>query len=474
MTKGDKQQNETRWNLAGMVPVAALLGALMVPSLANAWSYKEAAEPYKGVKIDILDEVTPLQQGFAKLVPEFVAETGIEVNYQLLNHFEVINKGQADLLSGRGAYDGVMVHSAQTGLIFGADVFRPIDDFMADSKLTSPDIDTGDFIEPAWSTTAKFNGKTYSLPAWNYNVIYWARGDLISHPDEKANFKAKYGYDLAPAETMQQMRDIAEFFTRKSGEKLAGKTLESDFYGIAVEGIKGGTTWGTVWNSFIKNWGGDIFDKDGRPNFDTANNRAAVKYWGDLWKFGPPGLAEASLLDVPTLMGSGVVAQAIAWSDFALGVDQPGKSAFAGKFAYRPIPRNADYDGPRSAEGAPSVIGISKASKNPEATYLFIQWMADKQTQAKFAEAIGGGVAVRKSSWGLPTFKNSRFAPLYAAMEETLLHVEGKPRVPKIYEIFDALSGLMQEVGLGKITPAEATKRGQEAMVKICDDKCTL
>ena len=60
-----------------------------------------------------------------KLVPQFTEETGIEVDYQLLNHFEVINKGQADLLSGRGAYDGVMLHSAQTGLLLDAGVLRP-------------------------------------------------------------------------------------------------------------------------------------------------------------------------------------------------------------------------------------------------------------------------------------------------------------------------------------------------------------
>lgn len=474
MTNSDTTPRAGRRLCAALAVAALPLAALALPGAANAWSFKEAAEPYKGTKIVILDEVTPLQQGFATLVPEFVEETGIEVDYQLLNHFEVINKGQADLLSGRGAYDGVMVHSAQTGLLFDADVFIPIDDFMADEKLTSPDIDVDDFIDPVWSTTAKFNGKTYALPGWNYHVIYWGRNDLLTHPDEQANFKAKYGYDLAPAETMQQMRDIAEFFTRQAGEKLAGETLESDFYGIALEGIKGGTTWGTVWNAFVRNWGDDIFDEEGMPDFDTEANRAAVKFWGDLWQFGPPGMAEASLLDVPTLMGTGVVAQAIAWSDFAMGIDQPGTSPFSGQFAYRQMPRNADYDGPRSTEAGTGIIAISKASKNPEATYLFLQWMADKQTRAKLADVLGGGVAMRKSSWELPAFKNSHLAPLYQAMEESLSFVEGKPRVPKIYQIFDAMSGLMQEVGLGKITAEEATKRGQDALVEICEGKCTL
>ncbi len=474
MRTNDKSRRAGWWRRAAIAAVTLSMAAAGLPSLANAWTYKEAAAPYKGTKIVILDEVTPLQQTFAKLVPEFVAETGIEVDYQLLNHFEVINKGQADLLSGRGAYDGVMLHSAQMGLLLDAGALRPIDDLLADSKLTSPDIDVADFIEPNWSTTAKFKGETYGLPTWNYNVMYWARGDLLSHPDEQAAFKAKYGYDLAPAETMQQMRDIAEFFTRKAGATLAGQTLAGDFYGIGLEGIKGGTTWGTVWNSFLKNWGGDLFDKNGKPNFDTPENRAAIKFWGDLWAFGPPGLAETSLLDVPTLVGTGVVAQSIAWSDFALGVDRPGNSEFAGKFAYRPVPRNADYNGPRSAEAAPSIIAIGKASKNPQAAYLFLQWMSDKQTQAKLADALGGGVPIRNSTWDLPAFKDSDHAKLYEAMQETMKYTSGKPRVPQIYQIFDVMSGLMQEVGLGKITPEQATKQGQEALLKICGDKCVL
>src|SRR3546814_14404668 len=36
----------------------------------------------------------------------------------------------------------------------------------------------------------------------------------------------------APPETYEQYRDVAEFFTRKAGEKVAGETLDNDIYGI--------------------------------------------------------------------------------------------------------------------------------------------------------------------------------------------------------------------------------------------------
>jgi multiple sugar transport system substrate-binding protein len=447
---------------------------LYIPAPAGAWSYKEAAQPYSGTTINILDEVTPLQENMAKLVPDFEKETGIDVNYELLNHFDVISRGQADMLSGRGSYDAVLLHSAQMGLLLDAGVLRPIDDFLADKALTSPNVNLDDFSEPGFSSALKHDGKIYGFLTWNYNSVYWARKDLLDHPDEKAAFKAKYGYELAPAETLQQMRDIAEFFTRKKGEKLAGQTLDSDFYGLVMEGIKGGSSFPMAWNNILRNFGADIFDAEGQPNFDTPEMVAALEFWAELWKYGPPGMAEVSLIDVPTLMGQGVVAQSLAWSDFALGVDRQGSSPFAGKFAYRGAPRNANYSGPRSAETEPSPLVISMASKNPEAAYLFLQWMVDPDTQAKLAKLMDGAVPSRNSAWQLPVYKDHPLLkPLFKAMQESLSAGRSKPRSPKIYEIYDALGGLVQEVGLGKVSPAEAAKTGQEAMLRICD-KCLL
>ena len=454
--------------------VVAVVVSLAVATGAEAWSYKEAAKPYAGQSITILDEITPLQETMKTLVPEFVTETGIQVDYQLLNHFEVISKGQADMLSGRGAYDGVMVHSPQLGLLLQADVVRPIDDLLANKTVSNPDLDLKDLIQPAWDSVAKFKGKTYGLLDWNYNVVYWARADVLNHPDEKAAFKKRYGYDLAPAKTLQQMRDIAEFFTRKKGERLAGQPLESDFYGVVLEGIKGGTTFWTLWNVFIKNAGGDIFDAEGRPTIDRPENVAGLKLWAELWKFAPPGQAEYSLIDVPTVMGNGIAAQTLAWSDFVLGIDQPGKSKYAGKFVYAGSPGSDKSPATRSAETEPSMIVISKHSKKAEATYLFLQWLVDKKTQKRFFEVSkGAGVPIRESTWSLPELKQSRFSALYDAMRETLKHGRAKPKAPKIFEVMDVMSGLVQEVALGRKSAEQGLKEGQEKVLAICK-KCTL
>ena len=434
---------------------------------ASAWTLEEAAKPYAGTKIRVLDEITPLQESMKSLVPEFIARTGIQVEYELLNHFEVINKGQADMLSRRGFYDAVMLHGMQMGQMLAARVIEPIDGFMKNPALANPSLDLADMIEPANTSFGVFKGNTYGFLNWNYNMVYWARADLLEHPGEQAAFKARYGYDLGPAKTLQQFLDIGEFFTRKAGEQLAGETLKSDFYGILHEGITGGATIVSVWDNLMKNFGGDLFDAEGAPAFDSPANVAALEFWAKMWAYSPPGQAEYSLVDVPTVMGNGIAAQAIAYSDFVLGIDKPGGSPFAGRFTYAGIPRNPDFTGQRGAGAEPSGIVINRASKNKEATFLFMQWMIDKETQAKLVEAGAGGVPIRRSSFDLPQFAGARSA-LYSAMRDTFEVALSKPRAPKIFEIYDALGPLLQQVGQGRLAPADAARQGQQKMIAIC------
>lgn len=441
--------------------------AAAAAATAQTWSYKEAAKPLAGTSIRVLDEITPLQEVMKTLVPQFTAETGIKVEYELLNHFEVINKGQADMLSRRGYYDAVMLHGVQMGQMLAAGTIEPVDAFMKDKALANPALDLGDLIEPANKSFGSFKGQTYGFLNWNYNMVYWARKDLLDHPAEKAAFKAKYGYELAPAKTWKQFVDIGEFFTRKAGTPLAGQPLKSDFYGVLHEGITGGATLVSVWENMLKNFGGDLFDASGAPAFDSPANVEALKLWARLWKFSPPGQAEYSLVDVPTVMGNGIAAQAIAYSDFVLGVDKAGAAPMAGKFVYGGIPTNPDFKGPRAAAAEPSGLVINKASKNKPATFLFMQWMIDKGTQARLIEAGKGGVPIRQSSFAMPQFQGS-MASLYQAMQSTMQVALAKPKSPKIFEIYDALGPIVQQVGQGKISPEEGAKQGQAKMLAIC------
>ena len=269
------------------------------------------------------------------------------------------------------------------------------------------------------------------------------------------------------------MSDIAEFFTRKAGESLAGEALENDFYGIVLEGIKWPTTFWLVWRAFIDNWGGALFDAEGRPTVDSPENIAAVQFWADLWQYGPPGQSEYSILDIPNVMGTGIAAQTLSFSDFVLGIDQPGQSPFTGQFAYRGTPRNADREGPGKSFTGPSLMSISKHSENVEATYLYLQWLIDQETQMKAARTLGGWIPVRNSAWEDPFFAEGRFSELYAAMKSSLARGGATTKAPNWFEIVDVGAGIVQEIGNGSISAEEGMKRAQSQILEICE-QCVL
>ena len=64
-----------------------------------------------------------------------------------------------------------------------------------------------------------WDGKIYGLPYYTWTMGYFYRYDLYNDPIEKANFKAKYGYELGVPKTWDQVADIAQFFYRKKRPK---------------------------------------------------------------------------------------------------------------------------------------------------------------------------------------------------------------------------------------------------------------
>ena len=288
-------------------------------SIPSNWTLAKAAEPYKGTEIRVLDEVTDLQPAMKTLIPQFEQETGIKVNYELEAHPDVIRKGEADVISGRGAYDAIMVHVQQAGRVLAAEAIEPLNEFYENEALHDPGVTWDSFIQPLTDEATSFGDDRLAFPNWNYNLVWWGRKDLMENADEKAAFKEKYGRDLAPPTTLQELRDFAEFFTRKKGDKLAGETLSSDFAGFNMEGSQAGSAVEAVDRVFMRQFGGGIFDDEGKPTATSPENVEAMKLYGELWKYAPAGQAEMSLIDVPVVMGEGRAASGFIWSDFMFG-----------------------------------------------------------------------------------------------------------------------------------------------------------
>jgi len=177
------------------------------------WFIK-AAEPFKGMEINVLSETIPTHTYESQtLTKAFEEITGIKVNHQLLGEGEVVQAVQTQMQTGRNLYDGYINDSDLIGTHSRLQLAVNLTEFMAgDGKdVTNPDLDIDDFVGKSFTTGP--DGSLYQLPDQQFANLYWFRKDWFDNEDFQKQFKKKYGYDLGVPVNWSAYEDIAEFFS---------------------------------------------------------------------------------------------------------------------------------------------------------------------------------------------------------------------------------------------------------------------
>ena len=165
-------------------------------------------------------------EAMSALVADFEATHCVKVTVVNIDNSQLYDKQVIEMVGKTGAYDVVTLETAEKAEFAENGFILAMDDYLK----AHPEVDYADVAPILADMTTQYKGKIWGLPYYTYTAGYFWRCDLLEDPTEQAAFKAKYGYDLpSPPQTWEQHRDIAEFFTRKAGDKLKGETLTKDF-----------------------------------------------------------------------------------------------------------------------------------------------------------------------------------------------------------------------------------------------------
>jgi multiple sugar transport system substrate-binding protein len=191
---------------AVLLLVVALLGSMVV--FAGGQKPKaEAAEVtefdwrnFEGTTIRILANRHPWTDAIEPLLPEFTALTGIDVNLEVYPEDQFRSKRSVEMVSGVAEIDVTMLMPMQEGPRWiSEDWAVPVDQFLNDPLLTSPEYDKEDFLGAALdsetSTTYAPKGKKYlvGIPITVENQELMYRKDVF----EK--------YNLSVPKTVEEM-----------------------------------------------------------------------------------------------------------------------------------------------------------------------------------------------------------------------------------------------------------------------------
>ncbi len=269
------------------------------------------------------------------------------------------------------------------------------------------------------------SGSYYAYPTEG-DANGWAyRKDLFEDADNMAAFEAQYGYPLAVPETWDQLRDIAEFFTRPDeGLYGIGVYTQIDYDGITM-GFQ---------NPFFA-YGGDWYDADyntlGVVNSDGAVQ--ALELYKELYSFAPPGTNNAFFAEMNDVFINGQAAMIMNYFAFFPALANSELNPFANDTGYFSMP--AGPDGERFAALGGQGISINNYidDARKQASYDFIEWFATQEVQQAWAE-LGGytcNIAVLES----PEFLE--VAPFNAAFAETMTFVKDFSNIPEFGRLLE-------------------------------------
>ena len=457
----------------------------------------DAAKPFKGMKINVVSETIATHEYEAKtLAKAFTEMTGIEVTHDLIGEGDVVEKLQTEMQSGKSIYDAYINDSDLIGTHYRYQQVVALSDYMVGEgkDVTNPMLDIKDFIGTSFTTGP--DGKLYQLPDQQFANLYWFRYDLFKRADIKADFKAKYGYDLGVPVNWSAYEDIAEFFTGKEidGEKFYGHMdygkkdpslgwrFTDAWLSMAGAGDKG------IPNGLpVDEWG--IRAEGCRPVGSTVERGGATdgpaavysvtKYVEWLKKFAPPNAQGMTFSESGPVPSQGGVAQQIFWytAFTAALVDPEGAKAVMNedgtpKWRMAPSPHGAYWEEGQKLGYQDAGSWTLMKNTPPErrkAAWLYAQFVVSKTVSLKKSHV--GLTFVRESDiqhesfterapklGGLVEFYRS---PARLQWSPTGTNVPDYPKLAQLWwqNIGDASSGAK--------TPQEAMTSLAEAQDKI-------
>ena len=383
-------------------------------------------------------------------IAEWEKATGAKVNViSKKSHFELDKEIKSDMASGSTSWCVGSNHSS----------FAPIyEGLYTDLTPLLPKEEIDAFV-PANISASTIGGKLVMLPRAQFDVsaLYYQKS-LYADEAKKAAYKAKYGEDLVPPDTWDQVTKQAEFFA-----------APPDFYGTQFAGKDEGIV-GRFYEMLVAE-GGEYLDKDGKPAFNSEAGVRALDWFVNLYKAEavPAGTTNYVWDDLGAGFASGTIAINLDWPGWAGFFNDPKSSKVAGNVGVKVQPMGSS--GKRTGWSGHHGFSVTENCANKEAAASLVWFLTNEDSQKM--EAAAGPLPTRTAvwAWDLEQAKSDPYkAEVLAAFQEAAKHAFPVAPTPAWTEISNAIFPELQAAILGDKTSKEALDAAAAKATTIIDE----
>ncbi|MBO6789428.1 MAG: sugar ABC transporter substrate-binding protein [Dinoroseobacter sp.] len=378
---------------------------------AFAWEATEG-KPFDGQTVNVLAVKSSQFEAHEARLAAFEEATGIDVVYDYVPFPNMKEALTTEMVAGGGDYDVVSIMDQWVPSL--QMLLQPIGD-----EIEAQGTDLSDFPK-AHLRHGILNGKLVGLPVRGHVQLLFYRTDLFEQSGVEP--PATWEDMVAAAKAIQDSTDAAGVALPYG--KLNGQNL-------------------MVWMNLLWGKGGDLFDADGGPIFNSdAGTAATDMYVGFLQEdqIAPAGSAVFVEQDAVNSFKQGNSAMLPVWWWVRSQLTDPEQSKLtAEQVGFTSLPSISGAD--RTTYTNTWIFGVTEGSNNKDAAAEFLGWLTDPALEREVLLDPNGNevVAVHMSNLTDPEV-NARWGGMHQAAADALATAEGIefgddwPRIAEILE----------------------------------------
>ncbi|MBU1334667.1 MAG: sugar ABC transporter substrate-binding protein [Alphaproteobacteria bacterium] len=384
-------------------------------------------------------------------IPEWEALTGAKVEIvSSKNHFDLDREIKQDIATGQITWCLGSNHTS----------FAPqYGDLYIDLTSMIPGEELAKYV-PGTLASAMVDGRLVQLPRVTDVSNLYYRKDLYEDPAKMEAYKAEFGTDLAPPKTFDELKQQIIFFADPPnlyGTAFAGKD----------EGMSG------RFMEILRANGGDLFDENWNPIFNSPEGVAALQWFKDIYDAGavPAGTVNYTWDDIGQAMAAGQLAVDLDWPGFAGFYSDPAASKISDVLGFAVSPVGSA--GVRGGWSGSHSFSVTEACDNKEAAVSLAVFLTNDESA--MMEAQAGNLPTRSATFGeVVQYFNENgktaLAEMFPIWEASLADARTPPLIPQWIEVSNVLWPQLQAAIVGEKTPQEALDQAADDARVILED----
>jgi multiple sugar transport system substrate-binding protein len=364
-----------------------MLKTLMTSTMIAGGAFAGAAAaqegpyaPYAGTTLIVNFPAHPHYNAVLEVLPEFTAQTGIEVEVDMLPYLDMRERQTLELSLDEGAYDLISYVVFSKADYVYADQILNLAPFFMNPRLADPNYDAEDLIDGYVQNIGVAGGERGYLPG--------PTGSLYGLPFGSETSVMYYRTDIFDELGLEPAADYDTLLDQACAIPAAMPGMG----GVASRAASGHQA-SHAFLLHLAPLGGRVFGDGWEPTINSAEGVAAAEALRTIVECGPEGSSAFGPSEAANAFAQGQAAIFIDSIAFASTFEDESRSTVVGNVGWAPHPAGVRAASQTGGFG----LAIPRNGANPEAAFLLMQWLTSRE--GDLAVAMAGGNPSRFSTY---------------------------------------------------------------------------